>query len=153
MDAFDISLQIDQVKDSLKEIKDDATAAALATQSRIDALSDMLKDHIQGMEQKIAVILERTKPRSMCVFCTYEDNKDSHPTGRSVTVSSYEDMNRYDKRFQYLIEKFSTVFKYCDREETSLFHQVVYCSHQTLVPKLRTNTQQFFAENANIISD
>ncbi|CAJ0595277.1 unnamed protein product [Cylicocyclus nassatus] len=67
-------------------------------------------------------------------------------------VSSDEDMSKYDKRFQYLIEKFSTVFKYCYRKKADVLNQVVYCLHQTPVPKLRTNIQHFLAENANIIS-
>ncbi|CAJ0605089.1 unnamed protein product [Cylicocyclus nassatus] len=34
------------------------------------------------IHHQLTIMVERTTPRSNCMFCTVEDNKDQHPTGR-----------------------------------------------------------------------
>ncbi|CAJ0595281.1 unnamed protein product, partial [Cylicocyclus nassatus] len=61
---------------------------------------------------------------------------------------SYKD----DKPYQYLVKKFNTVFGHCERQKTGSPNQIIYCLHQSPMPKLRINTQQFLSEKANIIT-
>ncbi|RCN24206.1 hypothetical protein ANCCAN_30103 [Ancylostoma caninum] len=35
-----------------------------------------------AFKRRFDTLLKRTEPKSNCAFCTYNDNKDSHPTGR-----------------------------------------------------------------------
>ncbi|CAJ0595279.1 unnamed protein product [Cylicocyclus nassatus] len=63
-------------------------------------------------------------------------------------LCSYKD----DKPYQYLVKKFNTVFGHCERQKTGSPNQIIYCLHQSAMPKLRINTQQFLSEKANIIT-
>ncbi|XGW29823.1 hypothetical protein V3C99_009122 [Haemonchus contortus] len=58
--------------------------AAIDELDRCDAATILhnLMPMMKAMDAKLDQLLERTAPKSSCVFCTVEDNKDNHFTAR-----------------------------------------------------------------------
>ncbi|KAK6030960.1 hypothetical protein OSTOST_02897 [Ostertagia ostertagi] len=82
MDEVDVALHIEPLVDAVKDLKEQLNAFAVALTAKIDSLADILTRRAESLNQKVELLLERTQPRSNCIFCPINDNKDCHPTGR-----------------------------------------------------------------------
>ncbi|KAK6033498.1 hypothetical protein OSTOST_00307 [Ostertagia ostertagi] len=82
MDEVDVAVHIEPLTEAVRDLKDQLNAFAAGLTSKIDALADMHTRQIDALNRKVELLLERTQPRSNCLFCPIADNKDCHPTGR-----------------------------------------------------------------------
>ncbi|KAK6061260.1 hypothetical protein COOONC_01076 [Cooperia oncophora] len=82
MDEVDIAIHIDPLVEAVKDLKDQLNMVIMSLNAKLDAVMEALNRQTETMSNKLDLLLERTKPKSSCVFCTFEDNKDNHPTGR-----------------------------------------------------------------------
>lgn len=82
MDEVDIAVHIEPISDAVKELKEQLNILVMATNAKLDVIVDLLTRQNDIVDQKLNVILQQTKPVSSCVFCTVEDNRDNHSTGR-----------------------------------------------------------------------
>ncbi|KAK6015070.1 hypothetical protein OSTOST_19513 [Ostertagia ostertagi] len=82
MDEVDVAIHIEPLRDALKELKEQLTMFVMSVDAKMEALVDLVNRHNNVVNQKLDLIMERTKPHSSCVFCSIEDNRDNHPTGR-----------------------------------------------------------------------
>ncbi|VDL66139.1 unnamed protein product [Nippostrongylus brasiliensis] len=82
MDEVDLAIHFDPLMDAVKELKSELSKFICDTNNRLDALHQELASHRTALMGSVDEILLRTAPKSNCLFCSVEDNKDSHPTGR-----------------------------------------------------------------------
>ncbi|XGW29674.1 hypothetical protein V3C99_009041 [Haemonchus contortus] len=82
MDEVDVAIHIEPLVDAVKDVKDLLNMFTASFNAKIDAIVDLLNRQSEMVNNKLDALLERTRPRSSCVFCTFEENKDNHPTGR-----------------------------------------------------------------------
>ncbi|XGW29287.1 hypothetical protein V3C99_008813 [Haemonchus contortus] len=80
MDVVGVAIHIEPLVDAHKDVKDQLNMFAASFIARIDAVADLLNHQSEMVNNKLDTLHERTRPRSSCVFCTFEDNKDHHPT-------------------------------------------------------------------------
>lgn len=82
LDEVDLTMHIEPLRDALKSLEKTIDQLAMVLQQRIDSMTEILELKLQAYDRAFETILERTKPKSSCVFCSFDDNKDGHPTGR-----------------------------------------------------------------------
>ncbi|EYB92010.1 hypothetical protein Y032_0199g1666 [Ancylostoma ceylanicum] len=82
MDEIDVAIHLEPMAEAIKELKEKIEFCLLSLNAKVDGIAQLTNERWHCVQQILDVLLERTKPRSNCVFCTVEDNKDQHPTGR-----------------------------------------------------------------------
>ncbi|VDP39760.1 unnamed protein product [Heligmosomoides polygyrus] len=82
MDEVDVALYIEPLSDAIKDLREQFNLFTMSFNTKMDALVDILNRQSKVVNNKIDLILERTIPKSSCVFCAVDGNKDNHPTGR-----------------------------------------------------------------------
>uniref|UniRef100_A0A7I4YG21 t-SNARE coiled-coil homology domain-containing protein n=1 Tax=Haemonchus contortus TaxID=6289 RepID=A0A7I4YG21_HAECO len=82
MDEVDVAMHIQPLVEAVKDLREQLNVVAVGLNSKIDALADMLTRQSDTINRKVELLMERTQPKSNCLFCLIEDNKDCHPTGR-----------------------------------------------------------------------
>ncbi|KAK6030618.1 hypothetical protein OSTOST_03243 [Ostertagia ostertagi] len=82
MDIVDVALHIEPLSDAIKDLKEQFNLFTMTFNAKLDALVDILNRQSENVNNKLELLIERTKPKSSCLFCPVEDNKDNHPTGR-----------------------------------------------------------------------
>ncbi|VDP07335.1 unnamed protein product [Heligmosomoides polygyrus] len=82
MDEVDMALHFEPLAEAVRDLKEQLNSFAITFASKIDAVADGLARQTEALNKKMDLLLERTQPRSNCIFCTINDNKDCHPTGR-----------------------------------------------------------------------
>ncbi|EYC44581.1 hypothetical protein Y032_0457g1818 [Ancylostoma ceylanicum] len=60
----------------------DIVSAVQSLQSQMEAATSHLSARLSAVEEACAELLERSKPRSPCIFCPLPENKDGHNTTR-----------------------------------------------------------------------
>ncbi|VDO65269.1 unnamed protein product [Heligmosomoides polygyrus] len=78
LDEVDLSMQIEPLQNAINKLEKKIEQLGIVHQQGIE----MLNFKLQSYERVFETLLQRTQPKSNCVFCSYEDNKDGHPTGR-----------------------------------------------------------------------
>ncbi|VDL84706.1 unnamed protein product [Nippostrongylus brasiliensis] len=69
MDEVDVAIHIEPLTDAIKDLKDQFNLFTLSFNSKMDALVEMLNRQSEMLNKKIDLVIERTKPKSSCVFC------------------------------------------------------------------------------------
>ncbi|EYC39968.1 hypothetical protein Y032_0635g925 [Ancylostoma ceylanicum] len=82
MDEIDVAIHLEPMAEAIKELKEKTEFCLLSLNAKVDGIAQLTNERWHCVQQILDLLLERTKPRSNCVFCTVEDNKDQHPTGR-----------------------------------------------------------------------
>uniref|UniRef100_A0A7I4XXP8 Uncharacterized protein n=1 Tax=Haemonchus contortus TaxID=6289 RepID=A0A7I4XXP8_HAECO len=82
MDIVDVALHVEPLTEAVKELKDQLNVFAMSINAKLDAIAETLTRQADIFNQKLDQLMERTKPKSSCLFCSIDDNKDNHPTGR-----------------------------------------------------------------------
>ncbi|XGW22653.1 hypothetical protein V3C99_005120 [Haemonchus contortus] len=82
MDEVDVAIHIEPLSDAIKELKEQLTVFVMSFDAKMEALVDLVSRQNNIIDKKLDLIMERTKPHSSCVFCSVEENRDNHPTGR-----------------------------------------------------------------------
>ncbi|VDO23671.1 unnamed protein product [Heligmosomoides polygyrus] len=78
LDEVGLSMQIEPLQNAINKLEKKIEQLGMVHQQGIE----MLNFKLQSYERVFETLLQRTQPKSNCVFCSYEDNKDGHPTGR-----------------------------------------------------------------------
>ncbi|KAK5972448.1 hypothetical protein GCK32_013836 [Trichostrongylus colubriformis] len=89
-------------KSDLIRLKFDEFASAItarieqfeATIVKLSSIHQSLEE-LSSFKPALEKLAERTTPRSACIFCTLEENEDSHPSGRCPRFP-----NTYARTFQ-----------------------------------------------------
>ncbi|VDL67380.1 unnamed protein product [Nippostrongylus brasiliensis] len=82
MGEVDLAVHIEPLSDAIKELNEQLTAFAMTTNAKLDAVADILNRQQDSLNQKLTALIQQTTPHSSCLFCSVEDNRDNHPTGR-----------------------------------------------------------------------
>ncbi|KAK5984922.1 hypothetical protein GCK32_000992 [Trichostrongylus colubriformis] len=82
MDEVDVAVHIEPLVEALRDLKEQLALSFVSLDGKIDTMTSILNHQFEALNRRIDIILERTAPKSNCVFCSIEDNNDSHPTGR-----------------------------------------------------------------------
>lgn len=80
MDLSDVSTMLDQAECSPSNAE--LLAEMIAVRQQMESSYNHLATRLHHLEGAMAELLERTKPRSPCIFCPLPENRDGHTTTR-----------------------------------------------------------------------
>ncbi|EYB93485.1 hypothetical protein Y032_0181g839 [Ancylostoma ceylanicum] len=82
LDEVDVFTLIEPITDAIKSHEQKLDLFARSLEERIDSTIQRLEMRMRAYYQALDTLLDHSEPRSNCVFCPYEDNRDAHSTGR-----------------------------------------------------------------------
>ncbi|EYC03856.1 hypothetical protein Y032_0091g2460 [Ancylostoma ceylanicum] len=77
LDEVDVVTHIELITDAIKSLEQKLGLFARSLEERIDSTIQRLEMRMRAYNQVLDTLLDRSKPRSNCMFWTDEDNRDA----------------------------------------------------------------------------
>ncbi|KAK5980797.1 hypothetical protein GCK32_006061 [Trichostrongylus colubriformis] len=85
MDEVDVAIHIEPLVEALRDLNEQLALPFASLDGKIDTMTSILNHNFEVLNRRIDIILERTAPKSNCVFCSIEDNNGYESTSLQQT--------------------------------------------------------------------